>query len=337
MIITINYKFSSYRKTLEKCFSKNITPKKLLKEGFIKSNKSTYKKSFSNLLSLTFFLNDNSKVTYKWDMNENNFKKINKELKSVIEYFDKEIETFYFETTRGKGSNFRRHLKKIMDFKNKFYKIRNNFLDKYEDFFNINSCQSFESAYIQYEYFFFDACNTTSQLHLYFEFIELFISFARGIEKSKNYVRKITEECVKQGISSYYTYFFTIKKIRKLWSKNCFTFEELKKKFSIINEKTLEKILLDSQNKKGWEYLASQLSLDFAAYTANTTIDNFKQILKKEKKFALEIKKTLSKYKNIEMVLSGKINIPLPKIALNFDFVPEDDSIALFKHSVLHL
>jgi len=308
-----------------------------LKERFIKLNENTYKKSFSNLLSLTFVLHDNSDVTYHWDMNENHFKIINKELKSIIEYFDKEAETFYFEITRDKRSNFGGHVKTIKNFNNKFKKARNNFLEKYEDFFNLNSCQSLESPYLKYQYFFFDACHTTSQLHLYFKFIELFISFARGIEKSKNYVRKITAEYVKKGIFSYYVYFFTIKKIRKLYSKEGFTFEELKNKIPIINEKTLLKILLDSQNKKGWEYSASQLSLDFAAYTANTTIDNFKQILKKEKKFALEAKKTLSKYKNIEMVLSGKIKIPLPKFALNFEIVPEDEAIDLFKHSFLYL
>lgn len=270
-------------------------------------------------------------------MNENHFKIINKELKSIIEYFDKEAETFYFEITRDKRSNFGGHVKTIKNFNNKFKKARNNFLEKYEDFFNLNSCQSLESPYLKYEYFFFGACNTTSQLHLYFKFIELFISFARGIEKSKNYVRKIKAEYVKKGIFFYYAYFFTIKKIRKLYSKGCFTFEELKNKISIINEKTLEKILLDSQNKKGWEYSASQLSLDLAAYTAYTTIDNFKQILKKEKIFALEIKKTLSKYKNIEMVLSGKIKIPLPKFALNLEIVPEDEAIDLVKHSYLYL
>ena len=289
------------------------------------------------MLSLTYVLHDNSDVTYHWDMNENHFKMINKDLKSIIEYFDKEAETFYFEITGGKRSNFSRHVKTIKNFNINFKKARNNFLEKYEDFFNLNSCQSLESPYLKYQYFFFDACHTTSQLHLYFKFIELFISFARGIEKSKNYVRRIKAEYVKKGISFYYAYFFTIKKIRKLYSKDCFTFEELKNKFSFINEKNFAKILLDSQNKKGWEYSASQLSLGPAAYTAHTTRDNFKQILKKEKKFTLEIKKTLSKYKNIEMVLSGKIKIPLPKFALNFEIVPEDEAIDLFKHSFLYL
>lgn len=308
-----------------------------MKERFIKLDENTYKKSFSNLLSLTFVLDDNGDVIYQWDMNENHFKIINKELKSIIKYFDKEAKTFYFEITRDKRSNFGGHVKTVKNFDINFKKARNNFLEKYEDFFNLNSCQSLESPYLKYQYFFFDACHTTSQLRLYFKFIELFISFARGIEKSKNYVRKITAEYVKQGIFFYYAYFFTIKKIRKLYNKYWFSFGEVKNKISIINEKTLTKILLDSQNKKGWEYSASQLSLNLAAYKAHTTIDNFKQILKKEKIFALEIKKTLSKYKNIEMVLSGKIKIPLPKFALTFEIVPEDDAIDLFKHSFLYL
>lgn len=318
--IQVSYRTPYYLSYFEKPFLKHITPKRLLDEGFEEIIINIYRKSFSNLISLTYYFGDDKYVQYKWDMNENNFKKANKEIKIMIDYIEKKFKNHYAELRKGEVKNVVKNTEKLLvKMINEEKKMKKDFLEKYKDFFSINSAQPSETLYFKSHRFFFDACDTTRQLRLYFKFIELSMYFLDDIIISEPFSRRITPKEIREGIAMYYIFFFTIKKIRQLYMEDHYTYEEIKNMFPMVTDKLFEDITLDSQNKKGWEYRNSDLSLNIAAHKLKTTSGNFKQILKQEKKYALKMKKMINNFKDINMVLTGKTIIPLSKFPLKVE------------------
>jgi len=173
-------------------------------------------------------------------------------------------------------------------------------------------------------------------LHLYFDFIELFLDIFEATRKSPPFIRKISPEAVKSGIAAYYAVLFTIKKVRSLYLRGA-SFKELQKQFPMFRDTYLEDITLDAQTKKGWANKASDFALEFASHIANTTADNFKQILKKEKNFSGFMRKEVGKIKDIEQVLAGTKGIPQNHSKpLKIEIVPKEDWIGLFRWSFSH-
>lgn len=342
--LKINFDFPSFKEHFPKEWLRDITRSELLKTGFQQINKTTYKKSFSDLLVLEIVISRKIGKHYQWTMNEKSFNVMLAELRHIKTYLDKNAEEIYklIRSPKAKKEQLyselfmTEYMKKIATITNLVHKKKNDFFEKYEDFIGVNCNIAITMPTFRKQFFFFDACKTTRQLHWYFEFIELFLDLFGGLRKPQPFTRKISAEAIKYGIAAYYSVLFTVKKLRKFHQKGL-SFEELKAKFPMISEENLEKMTLDSGAKKGWAYKASDFALDFASYTTKTTANNFKQILKKEKEFSLKMRHLVGKIKDIEMVLAGKTGIPIkPLWSLKIEAVPKEDWIGIFRWTFSH-
>lgn len=343
--IKLNFDFPSFHCHFPEDWLRYITPSELKKAGFQKVDPITYRKSFSDIVELKIVVSRKSGKSYAWNMNEEKIKVMLGELESIKTYLDRQAERHYDLVRSPKNrkkflcdeSYATECMMKTVTATNTAHKMKKAFMEKYSDFLNFNSHYYLQTPIFKYRSFFFDACKNTHQLHLYFDFVELFVDVFGALKKSKPHERRISPEAVKLGIAAYYAVLFTIKKVRSLYLRGA-SFGELTNRFPMISEKYLEDITLEAQAKKGWAYKASNFALDFASYTANTTMDNFKQVLKKEKKFGQYMKKEVGKIKNIEEVLAGKVGVPKNALkSLKIEIVPKEDWIGLFRWSLSHL
>lgn len=304
---------------------KLITPSMLQKAGFKKIDNETYNKSFSHLLELKInIINENLK-TFIWTMDEINFKKMCDELESIKNYVEKKAEELYLVTVLG------RKLKNPLnpeDILAGFSKKKHNFYKRYHEFIDINNAYQISPPFPRTQYFFFDACKTEQQFKLYLHFIKLFMDIFYTLKKSKRGpCKKISPEKIKQGISTYYAYLFTFKKIRNLCNRNWF-FDRLENKFPMIPKKLIEDIVLDCfGEKKGWQYKASNIAYEFGIRITNTSVGNFKQILKTEKEFTRETKTMISQVNDVEKTLSKEIPLPINDRKLKREYFSKKEFI----------
>lgn len=350
--IKLNFDFPSFRDSFPKEWLRYITPSELRKAGFEETNSEetgstkTFKKSFADVVALEITSSRKKDgKRYCWSMNEENFKIMLSELEEIKEYLDKEAEEVFLlsRSSRSGVLNLSHdeylqsgYMQKILRATKTVHKMKNDFMNKYAGFTGINSNFQIQTPIFRYQSFFFDACKNTHQLNLYFEYIRLFMDVFGAIRKSKPSVRKISSDKIKEAIPAYYALFFTIKKIRAFYMKG-FSFEDLQTQFPMVHEKYLEDFTLESDEKKGWEYKASDFALNLASYTAETTPGNFKQILKHEKEFASHIKKKFGSIDNIEETLAGTpLVLEGHPPELNMDIVPEEDWIGLYRWSISH-
>ena len=328
--------------TFETCFSEDwlklITPSILQKTGFKKIDNETYNKSFSHVLELKInIINDNFK-TYIWTMNEKPFEKMCDKLESIKTYVDKKAEELYLVTVLG------RKLKNPLnppDILAGFSKKKQNFYNKYHKFFDINNPDEISPPFPRTQYFFFDACKTEQQFKLNLHFIKLFMDIFYPLRKlQRGRPKKIPPDKIRQGISTYYAYLFTFKKIRNLYSrdfykkinKNDYILDKLKNEFSMIPEEVTEGITLHpSGEKKGWSFKASEIAYNFTSEIVDTTADNFKQILKAEKEFTRETKTMISQVKDIEKTLSEEIPLPINDRKLKREYFNKKEFINYWK------
>ncbi len=350
--IKLNFDFPSFRDSFPKEWLRYITPSEVRKAGFEKTaseetgSTKTFRKSFSDVVSLEITTSrKKGEKRYCWSMNEENFKTMLSELEAIKEYLDKEAKGIALLARSSRSSilddsydDYRQseYMQKITKATNTVAQMKKDFRNKYNEFMTFNSDVQIQTPVFRYQFFFFDACKNTHQLNLYFEFIRLILDVFGAIRKSKPSVRKISPEKIKEAIAAYYALLFSIKKIRAIYMQGV-SFKKLQEQFPMFNEKKLEDITLEADDKKGWEYKASGFALNFASYITETTTGNFKQILKKEKKFASHIKKRLSKIKNLEETLAGTplaLKGSLPE--LNVEIVPEDDWVGLYRWSISH-
>lgn len=328
--------------TFETCFSEDclklITPSILQKTGFKKIDNETYNKSFSHVLELKInIINDNFK-TYIWTMNEKPFEKMCDKLESIKNYVEKKAEELYLVTVLG------RKLKNPLnpeDILAGFSKKKDNFYKRYHEFIDINNASQISPIFPRTQYFFFDACKSEKQFKLYLQFIKLYIDIFFPLKKPKRGPpKKISPKKIKQGISTYYAYLFTFKKIRNLYSrefskklnKNDYILDKLKNEFSMIPKELIEDIALDSfGEKKGWYYKSSNISYDFASKIVNTSVGNFKQILKAEKEFTRETKTMISQVNDVEKTLSKEIPLPINDRKLKREYFSKKEFINYWK------
>jgi len=273
-------------------------------------------------------------------MKEANFKNMIAELRQVKSHLDDMSRDVYKKVRSSPTANqmdIEERINMIASVANSARKMKSTFSDKYRDFIAINSEVRIPETTFRYQYFFFDACRNTRQLHLYFEFIELFIDVYGSVKRSLPNIRRISPESIKSGIASYYALLFTIKKIRKLYQKGV-SLDELKSRFPMVSDENLERFTLDSGARKGWAYKASEVALGFASHTSGTTVDNFRQILKKEKDFSLKVKALVGSMENVELTLAGELGIPIePDWSLKTEIVPDREWIDLFRWGISHL
>lgn len=308
--------------TFETYFSKDwvklITPSMLQKAGFKKIDNETYNKSFSHLLELKInIINENLK-TFIWTMNEKPFEKMCDKLESIKTYVDKKAEELYLVTVLGQKL---RNPLNPEDILAGFSKKKQNFYKKYHEFIDINNPDEISPPFPRTQYFFFDACKTEQQFKLYIHFIKLSMDIFSPLKKPhRGPLKKISPKKIKQGISTYYAYLFTFKKIRNLYSrdfykkinKNDYILDKLKNEFSMIPEEVTEGIAFHSSGeKKGWYIKSSDIAYNFTSEIVNTTADNFKQILKAEKEFTRETKTMISQVNDVEKILSKEIPLPI--------------------------
>jgi len=288
---------------------KFITPSILKKYGFEKNDNKTYERSFSHLLELKINIIAENLKTYIWTMNEINFKKMCGKLESIKTYVDKKAEELYLLTVLGRKRKTLLNPEAILV---GFSKKKRNFYKKYHEFIDINNAYQIPSIFPRTQNFFFDACKIEQQFTLYLRFIKLSIDIFSPLKKAeRGPLRKILPEKIRQGISTYYVYLFVFRKIRDLHNRN-WSFDNLCNKFSMIPPKKVEDITFESfGEKKGWRYKASDIAYDFASKIINTTVDNFKQVLKAEKEFTRETKTMISQVKDIEKTLSEEIPLPI--------------------------
>jgi hypothetical protein len=313
----------------ETCFSEDwlklITPSILQKTGFKKIDNETYNKSFSHVLELKInIINDNFK-TYIWTMNEKPFEKMCDKLESIKTYVDKKAEELYLVTVLARK---RKNPLNPPDILAGFSKKKQNFYNKYHKFVDINNPDEISPPFPRTQYFFFDACKTEQQFKLYIHFIKLSMDIFYPLKKSRRgRPKKIPPDKIRQGISTYYAYSFTFKKIRNLCNRN-WPFDRLENKFPMIPKKLIEDITLDCfGEKKGWQYKASNIAYEFGSEIANTSVGNFKQILKAEKEFTRETKTMISQVKDIEKTLSGEIPLPINDRKLKREYFSKKEFI----------
>ena len=324
--------------TFETYFSEDwlkfITPSILQKAGFKKIDNETYNISFSHLLELKInIINDNLK-TYIWIMNEKPFEKMCDKLESIKNYVDKKADELYLLIVLGRK---RKTLLNPEDILAGFYKKKQNLYKKYHEFIDINNAYQISPLFPRTQYFFFDACKTEKQFRLYLQFIKLYIDIFSPLKKPRRGPhKKISPEKIKQGISTYYAYLFTIKKIRNLFNRN-WPFDKLENKFPMIPEEEIEDITLySSGNKKGWQNNASNTAYKHASKIANTTVDNFKQILKAEKEFTRETKTMISQVKDIEKILLKEITLPINNRKLKREYSSKKEFINYWKWWIIN-
>lgn len=350
--IKLNFDYPSFRDSFPKEWLSFITPSELRKAGFeeIDSEETDstkrFRKSFSDIITLDIKTSRKKDgKSYCWSINEENFKIMISEIEEIKDYLDKQAKEIYYFSRKSRSNVFEDsfedylqsdYMQMVRTATETSNEMKKAFAEKYAGFSEMNNDIQIKTPIYRYQNFFFDACKNTHQLNLCFEFIRLYMDVFGAIRKSKPSVRKISPEKVKAAIPSYYALFFTVKKVRSLYI-NGLSFEELQTKFPMIREEHLEDFTLESDDKKGWEYKASDIALNFASYTAETTPGNFKQILKQEKKFVSNIRREFSGIENIEEILAGTtIEIEGPDFGLNMERVPEEDFIGLIRWSISH-
>lgn len=324
--------------TFETCFSEDwlkfITPSMLKEYGFKKIDNETYNKSFSHVLELKInIINDNHK-TYIWTMNEINFKKMCDKLESIKNYVNKKAEELYLVTFLARK---RKNPLNPPDILAGFSRKKQNFYNKYHKFIDINNAYGISPPFPRTQCFFFDACKTEQQFKLYLYYIKLSMDIFYPLKKSRRGPpKKIPPDKIRQGISTYYAYLLTFKKIRNLYSRDFYkkinkynyTLDNLKNEFPMIPKELIEDITLESSGeKRGWEYKSSNITYDLASEIVNTTVDNFRQILKAEKEFSRETKTMISKVKDIEKTLSDEIPLPINDRTLNREYPNKEEFI----------
>ena len=338
--IKINFDFTTFKNSFPKDWSKDITPSELIEHGYQQIDKTTFVKSYSNILESRITISEKGYKFYDWVMNNDKFKSMLTELKGVRTALDDASREIFMKLRikgEEKDNQFKANLNDTVKATNAICKMKHDFLEKYNDFIEINCGIKISSAEFRYHYFFFDACQTTYQLHLYFEFIEIFLDIFGSIKKSLPQYRKITPEMVKLGITAYYTYLFTIKKIRHFYQAGA-SFDKLQKRFPMISASNLEIFTLDAGPKKGWAYNASEVAMDFASYLTETTVDNFRQILKSEKEFSRKIRSQVGQMEDVELALAGEIGVPIKADwSLNMEIVPDRDWIGLLRWNLSHM
>ena len=294
--------FTIYPEFIPKELTDEFTQETLLNANFSKG-KNSFEKKFSNVLYLTIKINSQKEKYYYWEMDENNFKFMVEEIEKINDYINRQVKEFGEKVIKEDYDDskdnplYLKYCKKIHDKKNAFEK-------KYHDFLNITKISSVNFPYIHKFTFIFDMCKNLYQLRLYFRFIEAYLDSCGHIIAKKSTKKRITYHDIQNAIIAYYAVLLSVKKIRKLYL-NGISYEKLEKQFYMFGSKKLEKITLES-NSKGWVYPASKFALQLASLLSKTTETNFKQILKKYKDYAKDVKSDLSKNKNIEKMFADR-------------------------------
>lgn len=341
--------FSSHRETVPKNCLRYVIPSQLMKAGFERIDKTTYtlyRKDFSGLLELEFSISKKVGKSYCWTLNEKNFKKMLKELSAIKAYLDDKAEEMDARARKlseiQPGRERKRHTRdgveeglKIMKAVDK---MKLEFFKRYRDFIDVNQHIDIQMPTIRSWFFCFDACKTTRELHLYFMFIELFLDIFWGrIKKSKTRKRKISIDSIKRGVVIYYALFFSVKRIRELYTQDV-SFDELRAKFPMFSEGALEEMTLERGHGKGWKHTPSEFALHWGSRTANTTPRNFKQLLGKYKKFARKIKEEVGKIQDVGKVLVGETSVPVDELSLlDIEYIKDEDWIAGWRWTLSQL
>ena len=375
LFVNLDYDYAFFPKRFPKNWVRQITPAKLRRKGFKKIHGELFEKTFSDVVKLTVGIPKRADIrkSYIWTLNEQGFQKMINDLKVIQEHFDNRAQELYNrfvvredeedksinrvklvdESVRkvlaskagmqefqrewlGIRAKKERFMEEVLAARDAGYKMKSGFLRKYRGFLDLSLKPQTNPPYCRREYFFFDACKTRKQLHLYFEFVELFLDIFGSLADSVADKRKISPEKIKNSIFGYYVFLHGIKNIRKMYERGL-SLDELRAKMPWIQEKFLEDITLDAQDKKGWAYKASDFALIYASYESQTTPGNFKQILKQEKEFAYRMRKKISRIENPKEFLSGKTDMEAePNWYLRIEETPKKDKIALIRYALLH-
>jgi len=346
--LRINFDYPIGFRPFPKQVLKDITPKALIKEGFKRVSKSEYKKNFSGVLELSIEISRRRGKSFNWEMKEDNFKEmiqnfkaikisLNKKARDIVGLMEK-IRDPNIENTQSSKLH-KEIMTKMFTETNDVQKMREAFFGKYHEFFEINSDFLIKCAYKRSRVFFFDACKTLRQLHLYFQFIELALDVPGFIKKSKRLTRKITPKIIKSSILGYQYCLAELKKIRRIWSDIGFDFQEIKKQYPGISEEVLE--MITEERERGFKYKASDLALEFISSSAGTTKENLKKILKQEKEFAQEARKIIQKIENGNLTvetIGDVMGVPIiwRKSILKAEAPLSQDRFEMIKYCLFH-
>jgi hypothetical protein len=293
------------------------TPERLLKEGFGKVDEETYRMDFSGVIELRFYLRDKEPKSWDWKMNLPEFTIMVDELESIKMYIDRKADKISksLKDCHGMGPDEgRKHSEKVYDeipaVCESVHEKKAAFLRKYELLMDFLGYVKVPIPYPRSIHFFFDPCKTTKELDLYLRFVRLSMFVFWRLGRSQ-YEGNLTVDQIKAAIISYFLVLFTIKKIRRLYNSDV-PLEALKVQFNMVDEQTVDQIVRYPDRGKDWFHSAERIAGDLVAPRFNTTGGNLKQIRKREKQYARAVRKRIGSMEDVELALSGKVDVPVP-------------------------
>jgi hypothetical protein len=168
--------------------------------------------------------------------------------------------------------------------------------------------------------FFFDACESKTQLKHYFDFIELFVDVFVGFRNHRRHLRKVSEPMIGISMLVYHSARMRIVEIRKLHRMG-WSLMELSRKFDETPPHLMEHYVERNPETGRYKNMPSELALREAAQFARLTPKSLRKQFKKRKDlFARTEKHLLSSAGSFEGAPSNLVDI-------NIENIPKEDWI----------
>ena len=230
-----------FRKKVPKSLYSIITPSKLISEGFEQVEDGAFAKNFNNILELKYIFPVERALpkTYKWQLKEENFKKLIHDLKKINDFLNDQVYRLsnefqgLTEEHLLLGSEIRifdenkAYCTAALKTANELRKRKEVFVKKYSEFLNIIFQKPpVNTTCCTPQVFSFDAISTYSQLKLFFDFIKLAKDTFDNLRTHDRELRKLTPRMIRISIFQYYLYRKVIRKARSLL-KDGYALEEI--------------------------------------------------------------------------------------------------------------
>jgi hypothetical protein len=309
-------RFRPFQGTVPERISRSLTPSRLEREGFGRVAKGCYRKDFSSVLRLTIGLGPGRKCFYNWSIDAKRLRKVIDELETLKGCLDREVRRLYrkwmraraAEAAKDKGTKDQDGVQAVIaECVSARQKIRAQgtaLREKYRDFMDLFTYTGGDPRLYGCSCFPLEACSTTKDLRMYFDFAKLYLDVYAGLEKSKT-GKASSRERTESVIQAYYAVLYAIRKIRKR-DDEIRDPEALAREFPEIPECLVHKILLPGkESSRKWAHRASKLALRRASRLYGTTSRNLRDLLTKNRAYAVIAQDYFATLKEPERLVFG--------------------------------
>jgi hypothetical protein len=304
--------------------SESLTPAGLEQAGFTRLAEEYYRKDFSGVVELTIGAIPGRGHLYRWHIDINRLEKVNNELLTIRNRIDREARRVYAEWERATAKDRQAKVKKppggfdpggflreLCSARETICQKRIAFKNRHNDFMNLFTSSGPESGTYRCNCFPIEACSTTRDLRVYFDFVKLYLEIFVGVEKSKT-GRAIPRESRESAIQMYYAVLAVVKRMRKRYDE-IGDYGAIKTECPEVLRSSADKILLPGEaSSRKWEFKASEIALELVSPMYGTKRQNLRDLLRKSRPYSAIAKEYVASLEDPAKLLSG--SGPLPEL-----------------------